>query len=88
MVLFCITFFCNTFGTKRQTNEIDNKLSISESNVLMKLSLSLIALVFAAWLITKGANLILEEFNLGELFIGYTVLAIGTSLPEIAAQFH
>ena len=55
------------------------KLTISESNVLLKLLLSLIALVFAAWLITKGANLILEEFDLGELFIGYTVLAIGTS---------
>ncbi len=29
---------------------------------------------------------ILEKFNLGQLFIGYTVLAIGTSLPEIAAS--
>ena len=52
----------------------------------MKLILSLMALVFAAWLITKGANLILESYNLGQLFIGYTVLAIGTSLPEIAAS--
>ena len=67
-------------------NETDDKLSISESNVLLKLLLSLIALVFAAWLITKGANLILNQFNLGQLFIGYTVLAIGTSLPEIAAS--
>ena len=54
--------------------------------MLLKLLLSLIALVFAAWLITKGANLILKQFNLGQLFIGYTVLAIGTSLPEIAAS--
>ena len=67
-------------------NETDDKLSISESNVLLKLLLSLIALVFAVWLITKGANLILKQFNLGQLFIGYTVLAIGTSLPEIAAS--
>ncbi len=51
-----------------------------------KLILSLIALVFAAWLITTGANIILENLNLGQLFIGYTVLAIGTSLPEIAAS--
>ena len=87
MVLFASLFFVIAFWYKNgKTNEIDNKLTISESNVLMKLSLSLIALVFAAWLITKGANLILEEFNLGELFIGYTVLAIGTSLPEIAAS--
>ena len=54
--------------------------------ISLKLSLSLVFLVFAAWLITFGANKILDEFSLGELFIGYTVLAIGTSLPEIAAS--
>ena len=54
--------------------------------VPLKLILSLVFLVFAAWLITLGANQILDEFSLGELFIGYTVLAIGTSLPEIAAS--
>ena len=87
MVLFTSLFLVIAFWYKNgKKNETDNKLTISESNVLMKLSLSLIALVFAAWLITKGANLILEEFKLGELFIGYTVLAIGTSLPEIAAS--
>ena len=87
MVLFTSLFLVIAFWYKNgKKNETDNKLTISESNVLMKLSLSLIALVFAAWLITKGANLVLEEFNLGELFIGYTVLAIGTSLPEIAAS--
>ena len=87
MVLFTSLFLVIAFWYKNgKKNETDNKLTISESNVFMKLSLSLIALVFAAWLITKGANLILEEFKLGELFIGYTVLAIGTSLPEIAAS--
>ena len=87
MVLFTSLFLVIAFWYKNgKKNETDNKLTISESNVFMKLSLSLIALVFAAWLITKGANLVLEEFNLGELFIGYTVLAIGTSLPEIAAS--
>tara|TARA_Y100000768_G_C23974523_1_gene682369 strand:+ start:1019 stop:1969 length:951 start_codon:yes stop_codon:yes gene_type:complete len=54
--------------------------------VAFKLFMSLLLLVFAAYLITFGANQILEEFNLGQLFIGYTVLAIGTSLPEIAAS--
>ena len=55
-------------------------------NVTFKLALSLVFLVLAAWLITFGANQILDQFNLGQLFIGYTVLAIGTSLPEIAAS--
>ena len=36
-------------------------------------------------MITKGAFNILETMGIGELFVGFTVLAIGTSLPEIAA---
>ena len=55
-------------------------------SVALKLCMSLVSLVFAAYLITFGANQILEKFNLGQLFIGYTILAIGTSLPEIAAS--
>ena len=52
----------------------------------MKLIFSIIVLIAAAWLITQGALNILLELQLGELFVGYTVLAIGTSLPEIAAS--
>ena len=67
-----------------QENEFDDDREYK--NVTIKLILSLAFLVFAAWLITFGANQILEKYNLGQLFIGYTVLAIGTSLPEIAAS--
>jgi len=54
--------------------------------VFLKLIFSIIVLITAAWLITKGALSILIQLQLGELFVGYTVLAIGTSLPEIAAS--
>ena len=64
----------------------DTESENNSKNSFSKLILSLMTLVFAAWLITTGANLILDNFNLGQLFIGYTVLAIGTSLPEIAAS--
>ena len=53
---------------------------------MLKLLASLVTLAFAAWLITKAAFNILETIGVGELFIGFTVLAIGTSLPEIAAS--
>ena len=56
-----------------------------EKYLLLKLVLSLAFLVIGAWLITNGALNILETLGLGELFVGFTVLAIGTSLPEIAA---
>ncbi|KDE60433.1 cation transporter [Halostagnicola sp. A56] len=46
----------------------------------------LIALVVGSqWLIEGGTGL-LEAFGFSELFIGLTVLAIGTSLPELAAS--
>ena len=74
------------FLYKNNKESLDLEYENSSKNSLAKLILSLVALVFAAWLITTGAILILDKFNLGQLFIGYTVLAIGTSLPEIAAS--
>ena len=74
------------FWYKNNQESLDLEYENSSKNSLAKLILSLVALVFAAWLITTGAILILDKFNLGQLFIGYTVLAIGTSLPEIAAS--
>ncbi len=56
-----------------------------EKYLLLKLLLSLASLVIGAWLITDGALNILETTKQGELFVGFTVLAIGTSIPEIAA---
>ena len=80
--LFAVIYFWyRNNGDKTYTKDGD-----SSENSFIKLILSLVALVFAAWLITTGANLILDNYNLGQLFIGYTVLAIGTSLPEIAAS--
>ena len=67
-------------------NDAKEEKPFGEKGVSIKLIISLVFLVFAAWLITFGANQILDNFNLGQLFIGYTVLAIGTSLPEIAAS--
>ena len=66
---------------------VDEEEKEEESKfVFLKLIFSIIVLITAAWLITQGALNILFELQLGELFVGYTVLAIGTSLPEIAAS--
>ena len=80
-LILVISFWYKNGVSDEKENDIDLPKYVS-----LKLTLSLVFLVFAAWLITFGANKILDEFSLGELFIGYTVLAIGTSLPEIAAS--
>ena len=86
-IILLITLMAVIFFWYRNNQELSSMQDEDKSeNSLIKLILSLVTLVFAAWLITKGANLILVNYNLGQLFIGYTVLAIGTSLPEIAAS--
>ncbi len=80
-LILVISFWYKNGVSDENENDINFPKYVS-----LKLTLSLVFLVFAAWLITFGANQILDEFSLSELFIGYTVLAIGTSLPEIAAS--
>jgi cation:H+ antiporter len=41
-------------------------------------------LVLAGWLIVTGARGIALSFGLGEFVIGATVVAVGTSIPELA----
>jgi len=79
LLLVIVTWYKTNAGNETQFEESDEKY------LLLKLFASLASLVIAAWLITKGAFNILETIGIGELFIGFTVLAIGTSLPEIAA---
>ena len=83
VALFLVILFWYKNGVLQEDELEDNS---EYKSVAFKLIMSLAFLVFAAYLITYGANQILEKFNLGQLFIGYTVLAIGTSLPEIAAS--
>ena len=81
--LFLVILFWYKNGV---ADEEELEQDTKHKGVAFKLFISLVFLVFAAYLITFGANQILDKFNLGQLFIGYTVLAIGTSLPEIAAS--
>lgn len=81
--LFLVILFWYKNGVAEE-GELEH--DTEHKGVAFKLFISLVFLVFAAYLITFGANQILDKFNLGQLFIGYTVLAIGTSLPEIAAS--
>ena len=87
ILLLCTLFLVILFWHKNGVSKGEELEGHTKSkNVALKLLISLASVVFAAYLITFGANQILERFNLGQLFIGYTVLAIGTSLPEIAAS--
>lgn len=46
---------------------------------------SIVLLIIASRILVSGAVTIAEFFEVGELIIGLTIVAIGTSLPELAA---
>lgn len=54
-------------------------------NILLVLAGS-VALSLGAWLFVKSAVWIAEEFNIPKMVIGLTIVAVGTSLPELATS--
>lgn len=52
----------------------------------IKLLIGLILLVAGADLLVRGAVFIAESYGVSDLVIGLTIVAIGTSLPELAAS--
>ena len=50
------------------------------------LGLGLVALIGGAWLLVQGATGIARALGVGETVIGLTIVAVGTSLPELATS--
>ena len=57
-------------------------------DVLLKLTISLVLLILSAWITVIAAMHIAKSFHISIAVIGATVIAIGTSLPELTLQIH
>lgn len=64
--------------------ELDTPLSVKKSSWL--LVIGLVLLIGGAELLVRSAVIIAQKFGLSDLVIGLTIIAIGTSLPELAAS--
>ncbi len=58
---------------------------ISRGRALLLIALGLVLLPLSSQLLVHGATNIATHFGVSELVIGLTIVAIGTSLPELAA---
>ena len=67
-------------------NELDDLPTLSTSSGLWRLLVSLVLLLAAAEILTKSAVFIAYQLGVSEIIVGLTVIAIGTSLPELAAS--
>jgi len=71
-------------GLDEEEAEAMNKLSTGQS--IFWMAVGLIALMVSAKLLVWGAVDVARFFGISELVIGLTIVAIGTSLPELAAS--
>ena len=72
---------------KKQRDENNKEKDTTKNNVYLKAAglivLGVILLGVGAYLTVENAVVLAEEFGLSEKLIGLTVIAIGTSLPEL-----
>lgn len=59
---------------------------ISTARAVIMFMLGLALLLAGAELLVQGAVVIARELGMSDLVIGLTVVAVGTSLPELAAS--
>jgi len=87
-----LLFLINVFRESKKSNPIDTDiLEINSQNqdkgrTWLLLIVSLIILVSSAKLVVWGGVSIAEFFEIDKLIIGLTVVALGTSLPELAVS--
>jgi len=87
LLAFFIVFMYYTFGIAK--TEADNGSDIKEMSIpksVVFMVLGLIGLGFGSTLLVDNAITLAQTFGLSDAFIGLTLVAFGTSLPELATS--
>lgn len=87
LLLVLIQFMYLTFksGSQSINDHSNNLINKNNITVIFFLSIGLVALIFGSKYAVINAEKIANILGVSELIIGLTVVAIGTSLPELAA---
>lgn len=74
----------DSFGVEIDLDLAENKMTIQQAFVRLLLGLTL--LIVSSRILVWGAVFIAQSLGVSDLMIGLTVVAIGTSLPELASS--
>ena len=86
-LLFFIYFSLNKSDNKLNIDDIDDKLvSTSNTKIIIWLLISSVSLYFGAEFLVNGAVNFAKQINISEAVISVSIVAIGTSIPELAAS--
>lgn len=88
LLAFFAIFLYYTFGISQATGNADEENIKQFSNLKSALFIigGLVSLIVGGKWIVDGAVTIAESFNLSQSLIGLTIVAVGTSLPELATS--
>ena len=89
LISFFIIFLYYVFGITKSAEDIVGKDEIkvlSYSKAVFYIILGIVGLIVGGKWIVDGAVEIAKFFNISESLIGLTIIAIGTSLPELATS--
>ena len=86
-LLFSIYFSLKKSDNKLNIDDIDDKLvSTSNTKIIIWLLISSVSLYFGAEFLVNGAVNFAKQINISEAVISVSIVAIGTSIPELAAS--
>jgi cation:H+ antiporter len=89
--MLLVTGFLTMIGIKGDRDEFSDEieaefdLDISLQKAILLLIVGIVVLPLASHMMVKGATEIAVEFGVSDMVIGLTIVALGTSLPELAA---
>ncbi len=90
LVIFLLSFIYNVLKKSDSTesyNDIDDKLKLTSNfKIFIWLIISSLTLYFGAEFLVEGAVKLAKQINISEAVISVTLVAIGTSIPELAAS--
>lgn len=87
LAFFAVFMYCqisDSLSAKSENEETEEKVSVPKS-ILMTL-IGLAAVIIGGDMIVDNATEIARMFNMSETLIGLTIVAIGTSLPEMVTS--
>ena len=90
LLILLLLFLYYVFNESKKDNNLENEVSEdinkdqSKGNTWLLLIISLVILVSSARLVVWGGTNLALAFGVSDLIIGLTVVALGTSLPELA----